>query len=132
MPFAVLIALALSAALIPSSAGGQVATILESMPTADSVESYVRSYFADEPVLIAIAQCESHFRQFDKDGSVLRGKALPEDVGIMQINERYHKKSARAQGHDLYTIEGNLAYARYLYQKEGTTPWLASAKCWRS
>lgn len=131
MSFAVLVAVALSAAL-NAHAQAPAPIIPEPMPAADSVESYVRSYFADEPILIAIAQCESHFRQFDKDGSVLRGKALPEDIGIMQINEHYHEKVARARGSDLYTIEGNLAYARYLYEKEGTAPWLASAKCWRS
>ena len=132
MSFALLVAVAFSAALNVHAQIASAPVILEPMPAADSVEAYVQSYFADEPVLIAIAECESHFRQFDKNGSVLRGKALPEDIGIMQINERYHTKTARAHGNDLYTIEGNLAYARYLYKAQGTTPWLASAKCWRS
>jgi peptidoglycan hydrolase-like protein with peptidoglycan-binding domain len=33
-------------------------------------------------------------------------------------------------GYDINTLAGNIAYARYLYDTEGTGPWLASASCW--
>lgn len=95
------------------------------------VEGYVRDYFADTPVLAEIAFCESTYRQLDVDGSVLRGDVNPKDIGIMQINERYHGTKAKEMGFDIYTLEGNLAYARHLYQTEGVKPWLSSSKCWQ-
>ncbi len=49
----------------------------------------------------------------------------------MQINKRYHGKTAEELGLDLNTIEDNLAYARHLYEKQGTQPWSASAPCWQ-
>lgn len=77
-----------------------------------------------------IAQCESNFRQYDSDGSIHRGIVNHKDVGVMQINEYYHLKTAKALGLDIYTVEGNVAYARYLYEKEGTAPWISSKPCW--
>lgn len=100
------------------------------LPQAATMQEYVAQYFADEPVMIGIAQCESHFAQFDKTGSIHRGTVNHSDLGVMQINEYYHGAEAQKLGLDLYTIEGNLQFARYLYEKEGTTPWLSSAKCW--
>lgn len=101
------------------------------LPKAQTVHEYVSSYFADIPVMVDIAGCESKFRQFDKNGNVLRGD-VPQDVGVMQVNEYYHGKEAANLGIDLYTIEGNVEFARYLYEKEGTTPWLSSSKCWKA
>ncbi|MEX0917022.1 MAG: hypothetical protein WDZ90_00640 [Candidatus Paceibacterota bacterium] len=95
-----------------------------------SIEENVRSYFKDIPVMAKIARCESHFRHFGSDGSVLRGDIVPSDVGVMQINEYFHADTAEALGLDLHTLPGNLAYARDLFEREGTTPWLASVKCW--
>ena len=100
------------------------------MPAAQTVEQYTRDYFADEPVLADIAQCESHFKQFDKDGSIHRGRVNKSDLGIMQVNEYYHGKTAERLGIDLYTIQGNLAYARYLYEQKGPGPWISSKPCW--
>ena len=95
-----------------------------------SFEQYVREYYADEPILAEIAKCESTFRHFLPNGEVIRGVINKGDVGVMQINEKYHKDMAAKLGFDLETIDGNLAYAKWLYSKEGTYPWLASASCW--
>jgi hypothetical protein len=95
-----------------------------------NLESYVRAYFAKTPVLAQVAKCESRFRQFDKNGQVLRGLAVREDVGIMQVNEYYHKDVSTKLGFDIYTLDGNLAYAKWLYDREGTAPWSASKACW--
>ena len=95
-----------------------------------TLESYVREYFAETPILAEVAKCESRFRQLDKDGQILRGKVNKSDVGIMQVNEYYHGKKATELGFDLLTVNGNLAYAQYLFEKEGTQPWSASKKCW--
>ncbi len=95
-----------------------------------TVESYVRSYFAKTPVLARVAYCESKFKQFNDDGSILRGKLTPADVGVMQVNEYYHADKAEKMGYDLHTVDGNLAYAKYLYSRQGTAPWSASESCW--
>lgn len=95
-----------------------------------TLAKYVQEYFAETPILAKIAFCESTLRQVDKSGKVLRGKVNPDDVGLMQINESYHGEKAVSMGLDLETIEGNLAYAKYLYDNQGTAPWSASAKCW--
>ena len=125
MPFAAGIALAISFAL-----GGSAATPASIMPTAQSPQQYVESYFSDIPVMIDIARCESHFRQYDDQGNVHRGEVNDLDVGIMQVNEHYHSATAAKLGLDLYTMQGNVAYARYLYEKEGTAPWNSSKPCW--
>ncbi len=95
-----------------------------------AVEAQVRAYFKDSPILIRIAFCESTFRHYEKDGSVLRGVKNKRDVGVMQINEFYHASKADELKLDLENITDNMAYAQYLYDKKGTQPWAASRPCW--
>lgn len=95
-----------------------------------TVKERVESFFADIPIMIDIAECESHFRQTNSDGEIFRGMRNPADVGVMQINEKYHSKTAKRLGLNIYTLEGNLTYARYLYENEGARPWLPSSQCW--
>jgi hypothetical protein len=95
-------------------------------------EAAVREYFSDIPVMIQIARCESQFRHTLKDGSVLRGTHDPADTGVMQINTRYHGGTAKNLGLDLANLHDNMAYARDLYNRQGTQPWTASAPCWGS
>lgn len=83
-------------------------------------------------LLAKIAECESHQRQYDpKTGGVLRGKANRNDIGYFQINTYWNGADAKRRGYDLYTEEGNVGYALYLYDTQGTTPWNASKDCWR-
>jgi len=97
-----------------------------------TLENYVRAYFVETPILAEVARCESGFRQVGSDGKTLRGEVNKSDVGLMQVNEYYHGEKAETLGFDLETVNGNLAYAKYLYEKEGTKPWNASQKCWGS
>lgn len=97
----------------------------------EDMAQFVKEYFADVPVLVEIARCESTYRHTGTRGDIIRGIVNPGDLGIMQINEYYHRKRAVELGYDLYTLGGNLAYARYLYEKEGVTPWRSSEKCWK-
>lgn len=90
----------------------------------------VEEYFSDAPIMIEVAYCESRFRQVDEYGNPLRGRVNSADVGVMQINEKYHAATASKLGHDLLSLEGNLAYARYLYETQGTKPWVHSSPCW--
>jgi hypothetical protein len=95
-----------------------------------NVKAYVMQYFADTPILAHIAGCESQFRQFDKNGQVLRGVAVHEDVGVMQINETYQGALASALGYNIYTLEGNVAFGKWLYDHQGAQPWSSSSACW--
>lgn len=94
------------------------------------LEKYLKEHFAETPILIEIAKCESELTHFGKDGKVIRGRVDNADVGVMQINERYHQEDAEKLGLDIHTVEGNVAYAKYLYEKYGSKPWKASSPCW--
>jgi hypothetical protein len=94
------------------------------------VEKFLREKYKHTPILVEIARCESTFTHIDKSGKVIRGMVDNKDVGVMQINERYHLETATKLGYDLHTIEGNVAYAQYLYEREGARPWKASQPCW--
>ncbi len=95
-----------------------------------STEQYIRQYFKDIPIMIQIARCESTFRHLDEDGEIHRGRVNNADVGVMQINEYYHLETAEQKGLDIHTIEGNTAYARDLYERQGVQPWNSSRPCW--
>jgi hypothetical protein len=122
------IALAVSAFLTGSFESNDIK--VQPFAPAQTVEEYVRDYFADAPVMIAIASCESQFRQSNKDGTILKN-AKSSAIGVFQIMASIHQKDAAQNlGLDITTIEGNAAFARYLYEKSGTKPWNASQKCW--
>jgi hypothetical protein len=106
-----------------------VATALTAHAATD-VETRVRSYFADIPVMIEIARCESGFRQFGEDNEPLDGGAGGM-IGVFQIHEQVHQSTALSLGHDIRTLEGNLGYARYLYEQEGVIPWISAYPCWQ-
>ncbi|NUM25251.1 MAG: peptidoglycan-binding protein [Candidatus Buchananbacteria bacterium] len=94
--------------------------------TVAETEKKVREFFADIPSMISIAECESGFRQFNDDGTVLKGSNLY--VGIFQIDEKIHADWAKQLGLDIYTVEGNLGYAKHLYDQSGTRPWAGCVK----
>ncbi len=96
----------------------------------ESLGGYVREYYSETPILAEIAWCESRFRHLNKDGEIFRGKVNKSDIGVMQVNTYYHEKKAGELGYDLYSLRGNLEYAQYLYDTEGTTPWNSSKPCW--
>ncbi len=95
----------------------------------DHVEARVRSYFADAPIMAEIARCESDFRMYDEYGNPLYG-GTGGMVGVFQEAAAIHTDAAKELGLNINTLEGNLAYARYLYENQGLAPWYASSKCW--
>lgn len=117
-------------ALTASSAATIQAAEAPSHIAEQTVEEQVRGYFQDIPELAEIARCESTFRHYSGE-QVLRGKVNRYDVGVMQINTLYHGETAEKLGLDLTDFGDNLAYARYLYEKEGVQPWSASKACWK-
>jgi len=48
----------------------------------------------------------------------------------MQINVLYHAKTAEKLGLNVHDLDDNVAYARYLYEKQGAKPWMSSSACW--
>ncbi len=96
------------------------------------VEAAVHTYFADVPAMARVSWCESRWRQWETDGSVLRGRLTPADVGAFQINEGYHLATAQSMGINVHTLRGNMEYARHLYVTQGLQPWSASKYCWNS
>lgn len=125
------LALAFSA-LVTSSTTPVTAAAAQSavMPASHSVEEYVREYFKDAPVMIEIARCESRFRQLDSTGKVLKNPTSSA-MGAFQIMASLHADSAKTNlGLNIYDLEGNAAYARYLYERNGTRDWNASKHCW--
>lgn len=97
------------------------------MPTGtnDNIQEKVATYFPDNPTMMSVAKCESGFRQFSANGMPLRGGGGAGNIGIFQINEQAHAQFSQSLGFDIYTVEGNLGYAKYLYDKQGTKPWVS-------
>ena len=118
--------------LLPASTEAKISAVekIATYPTQVEVEKQVRAYFADTPVMIEIARCESKFRQYTDSGSVLRGGASGGMIGVFQFFESIHMDGAKALGYDLATLEGNLGYAKHVYDSEGTTPWNSAKECW--
>lgn len=88
------------------------------------------------PALLGVCSCESTGsrgntpQQFNKDGSVKHGTINHHDIGECQINETWNGAQAEASGFDIYTEEGNIKEANYLYEHQGTKPWNWSKSCW--
>lgn len=88
------------------------------------------------PELVPICTCESgqgtgkpqHFNI--QTGEVLRGVVNPQDIGMCQINLKYHQAAAERMGLDVFKEEDNIAYANWLFEQEGSTPWNWSKPCW--
>lgn len=114
----------------PTIESTSTATTTSSFTNSKTVEAYLRKEYANTPILVEVARCESTFRQYDATGNVIRGKVNSADVGVMQINEKYHSDDALKLGYNIYSIEGNVAYAKYLHGKYGLQPWSSSAPCW--
>lgn len=77
-----------------------------------------------------IAKCESGGRQFNPDGSVLRGIYHSPDIGKFQINSAVWGDLALELGHNIFTEEGNEAMAYEIYKQQGLQAWQSSQHCW--
>ncbi|MBI2030242.1 hypothetical protein HYT05_01325 [Candidatus Kaiserbacteria bacterium] len=129
MPFFVAVIMA-TTAFLPSAASAAVAPARLSGSNY-GMEERVREYFSDIPVMIEIARCESQFLQYGKSGRPLHG-GTGTMIGLFQISEILHRDAAENYDWDIDTPEGNMSYARHLYEQSGTAPWLASKHCWNA
>lgn len=86
--------------------------------------------------LVPICTCESgqgtgrpqHFNI--ETGEVLRGYYNDQDIGMCQINLKYHGERLEELGLDPFNELDNVSYANMLYEEEGNTPWKWSEGCW--
>jgi hypothetical protein len=105
--------------------------------TTDEEVRYVREVveIEEEPAVILekIARCESGGTQFKKDGTLIKRVNTDGsiDFGKYQINDKRHEHIAAKLGMNIYTEEGNEAYAKYLFNQQGSEPWFPSKPCWR-
>ena len=84
----------------------------------------------DYRTLAEVIQCESSWRQYAKDGSVLRSSG---NIGLGQINQLAHEQIYSALGLDPNDPIDNLTFTAYLYDKSGLAPWRKwSGWCWES
>src|SRR5262245_3119490 len=70
------------------------------------IRAKVEAAFADAPTMVAVAKCESGYRQFNADGTVLHGGYGKQYVGIFQIGLALHKEAGLKKGMDIMTVEG--------------------------
>ncbi len=96
----------------------------------DKIVASSAKYGIHTDTALRIAKCESDFAQYDNAGEVKRGKVNPQDVGVFQINEKWHLDQSQAEGLDIHTTAGNIEYAMQLMKKEGNRHWNWSKPCW--
>ncbi len=93
-----------------------------------TIRGVLESEFGADSPMVDVAWCESRFRQFDTPNHVLRGEITPADIGLFQVNAEYHYKFLRP--YNVYSLQGNILYAKFLYTKNGLRDWTASKSCW--
>lgn len=94
--------------------------------------------WAGYALLKRIASCESwgdpnkEPRQFLPNGSVLRGYPNPDDIGLAQINVPTWGGVAKKLGFNIYTYNGNLAMAKWIFDNDSQHQenWHWSEGCW--
>jgi hypothetical protein len=106
------------------------------VPDASAENLVAGQIWAGFALLKHIASCESwgdpnkEPREFNASGTVLRGYPNPNDIGLAQINIPTWGTTAKALGFDLYTYQGNLDMAKWIFDHYGSGPWKYSKGCW--
>lgn len=96
----------------------------------DQIIDLSAKYGLHTDTALRIAKCESTFRQYDENDKVLRGQNNSADVGVFQINEKYHLGRSEALNLDIHQTHDNIEYAMWLMKKEGNRHWNWSKSCW--
>lgn len=86
--------------------------------------------FKDFKKLYEVNECESNWKQFDKNGGAIISSG---NIGIAQINKLAHETGYTKLGLDVRNPFDNLTYQVLLYKWEGLKPWrLWSGHCWEN
>lgn len=91
------------------------------------MEEIIKKEFPKDPIMVNVARCESGFRQFNPDGTVLISRTA--DWGIFQINQVNHRTMSKL-GIDISTLEGNIEGTQYILKTQGLNAWKNSSHCW--
>lgn len=102
-----------------------------------------KGIWAGYPLLRAICATESDYsptgtpRQFLPDGKVLwgwqDGHIVNRDVGACQLNTWVWESKAKSMGLDIvHSEDDNITFAKWLFNKYGWKPWIASKRGWDS
>ena len=85
----------------------------------------------DAPKMLQVAFCESSLREYDPNSpdGLLHGIVDHDDLGLFQINVKYNAGELSATTTDITTAHGNIMFAKYLFDKNGLSPWSASRHC---
>jgi hypothetical protein len=105
-------------------------TRLEPKTVQESNQKAIEAVFGVNNIMLDVARCESNLTHYQGD-VVLIGKVNSNDIGLFQINKMYHLEKSKELGLDIYILEDNITYAKWLYDREGTKPWSASKFCWK-
>lgn len=89
------------------------------------------SFFKNDPVMIKIAACESSLRHVLPNG---RLNISPDghDVGTFQVRLPVHESELNRYGLNPADFAHNVAFATYLYRRDGLRPWNSSRPCWET
>lgn len=104
---------------------------MRSMTKEDIIDLIHEVWGKDAPYGVAISSCEGGLMQFEKDGRILRGRVNPRDIGIFQINSDHHEDTYLKLNIDVFTPRGNIEYAKFIFDQNGTQPWYLSEFCWK-
>lgn len=122
--------------LVPSQAVGYQASIeqVEVREVTNVKKKTVKEMVEDEfgvgHIMVEVARCESGWRQFKEDGSVLMSHYGTDDAGVFQIN-KVHLPELKLLNLDRNKTLDNIAFARVLYDRNGLRDWEASrVTCW--
>jgi hypothetical protein len=88
-----------------------------------------RQFNENANVMKNIALCESSLQHWDKDGNVIRSKTG--DSGLFQIND-VHREEAHKLGINIDSLDGNIQFAKMLYDRNGVRDWKWSKHCWEN
>lgn len=93
------------------------------------------------PEMVPIIRCESQFKHYSDDGTILQNKSGSSAIGVAQIMssvhpdpkiiKRYNKlfdMDLTINDFNVETLEGNLGYALVLYKVNGTKDWECSKR----
>lgn len=102
----------------PDTSGARIAVPDRSGISAspEAIQRLVETEFGVGHVMVEIARCESSLRQYE-GGKVLMGGGGGNYIGIFQIGRQWVNKAA-SLGFDVYTPEGNVGFAKWLYNAE--------------
>jgi hypothetical protein len=99
------------------------------LPSKKENEKTVREFWkkhlepAQAEQMIAKAETESNFNQFETSKFPLRGRRNRDNIGVMQIPERWWGQVARKIGYNITTLQGNLDMALWMYHRDGERAW---------